>query len=93
VSYREFTPGTKVKLSGQYLRNTGQTKGGEGALRLIVRECDCAFCKRGTHVATDQESLYSSPEEIQADPRLRWRHIAKEALTIVGQLDLRNCPR
>ena len=46
--------GTKVKMSGKFLRNTGQYGGREGLSRWLVIECSCGFCAGGRHVAVDE---------------------------------------
>jgi hypothetical protein len=97
-SFRDFTPGTQVKLTGKFLQSTGQARGGEGLSKWIVQACDCGLCKGGEHVRTDErrpdaycESMWTA-EELEQHPSLRFRHIAKANLFIVGQLDSRNCP-
>lgn len=45
-------PGDRVKLTGTFLRNTGQVVGGEGRKVWTVVECGCGLCAR-THVAVD----------------------------------------
>jgi hypothetical protein len=68
-AYRDFSPGVRVKLSGKFLKSTSQTTGGEGASCWTVRSCDCSLCARGTHVATDQESAYFRPEDLEGPGR------------------------
>jgi hypothetical protein len=76
---KRFEPGVRVRLTGAFLRNTGQMAGGEGLSRWHVRACDCDPCTDGRMVAVDEKwsslSLHWTPEEIAADPRLQWRHI------------------
>lgn len=83
-------PGTKVRLTATFLRNTGQMTGDEGQRRWIVQACECELCKRGEHVATNEkhpdwymERMYSA-EEIATMPHLRFRHLGIGALEIVG---------
>lgn len=74
-------PGTRVRLTGAFLRSTGQVAGDEGRRRWVVQACDCAGC-RTTLVCTDQatpadylESMWTA-RELADNPSLRWRHIA-----------------
>lgn len=95
TQYRDFTPGTLCRFSGEYLRNTGQITGGEGPLRFYILSCSCGLCRAGHHVAVNIPSEYAqsggyTPEEITAQPSLIWRHVAKASITIVGQADIRN---
>lgn len=73
-----FTPGDRVRLTGEFLRNTGQLVGGEGHSRWIVLACDCGLCKTGDFVCTNQRRSSAdmfTAEEIAGDPSLGWRHI------------------
>jgi hypothetical protein len=92
-----MVPGTKVRLSGKFLRNTGQIAGGEGQSVWTVQECSCPGCKDGYLVATnepkDEESLKMfTEEELRDMPYLRMRHIARGNLSILGKLTVRDCP-
>ena len=51
---KQIAPGTKIKLTAKFLRNTGQYTGPEGISRWIVQACACGLCKGGSFVATDQ---------------------------------------
>lgn len=88
----QMLPGTRVKLSGKFLRNTGQALGDEGQRRWVVQECPCRGCKSGRLVATDQEGSVEcyTPAELQEHPYLRQRHIARSNLVIVGKPSVRN---
>lgn len=90
--YRDFVPGCTVKLTGNFLISTGQRKGGEGTKRWTVLLCTCALCRNSRHVAVNEPttSIFSD-EEIAKEPGIVNRHIAKENLSIVGQIDPRNC--
>ncbi len=84
-----MVPGVKVRLSGKFLRSTGQTAGGEGSKVWTVQECPCAMCKARDFQAvavneTKSDLSYWSDEELAAMPYLKVRHIAKCNLTIVG---------
>lgn len=50
-------PGTKVRFTGKYLRNTGQQVGSEGLSRWIVEECNCDLCNLGRHIATNEKNF------------------------------------
>ena len=39
----KYPPGTTVRLTGQFLRSTGQIAGGEGQSKWIVQPCDCGL--------------------------------------------------
>ena len=40
----EIKPDAVVRLTGRFLRNTGQVAGGEGAKRWKIVACDCGAC-------------------------------------------------
>lgn len=94
-----FKPGDKVKLTGKFLRNTGQFAGGEGQSVWTVRGCDCAECaktKRITGmdlVVTDQEKTeadlkaYYTAEELEKQPCLRYRRINAANLMLAAKPD------
>ena len=74
-------PGDKVKLTGQFLRNTGQVVGGEAFRQWTVVECECPICEDGTCVALDEPSHY--------DPD-RPRHVLKVNLMLANKPDYTN---
>lgn len=83
-------PGTPVRLTGVFLRSTGQITGDDGRKRWTVQKCECSLCKSGSFVATDEkhpdwymQRLYSA-DEIATMPHLRFRHFAIGNLEIVG---------
>jgi len=91
AKFRDMSPGTKVRLSGKFLRSTGQISGGEGSKVWTVLDAPCS----DRLVAVDEERACPedfTPEEYAADPSLKWRRIAKANLTVVGQLDSRDDP-
>lgn len=53
-------PGTRVRMTRQFLRNTGQVSGGDASSKWTVQECGCGLCRLGRHVATDQASYDGS---------------------------------
>ncbi len=50
-------PGTTVRLTGEFLRNTGQQAGGEGHSKWIVVECGCGLCGVGKFLAVDEPGI------------------------------------
>jgi len=81
-----MTPGTKVQLSGRFLRSTGQQYGGEGQSKWTVQECPCKLCATGDYLATNEEKediSYFTCEELAENPQLAKRHIARSNLVIV----------
>lgn len=93
----KMVPGTKVRLSGSFLQSTGQLLGSAGTSLWVVQECSCGSCKSGLTVATDEphpeeDLAWFTPEELRENPALRWKHIARSNLTILGQPSVRDCP-
>ena len=80
---RTLKTGDRVKLTGQFLRSTGQMAGGEGCSRWTIVACSCGLCRAmpGHFVATDEDS-YDQPG--------RPRHIATANLYRIRTLDSRN---
>ncbi len=76
-------PGTKVRLSGVFLRNTGQMTGGEGLSKWTVVECDCSLCASGRFVAVDEPGGATLSGH---------RHFAEANLVQVGVPSIRNDP-
>ncbi len=93
---RDFKPGVRFKLSGRFLRSTGQIAGGEGQRTWTVRACECRSCAEGRFVCSDQaqtpEPGWYTAEELAEHPELGWRHFAKDNLVIKGEADIRNSP-
>jgi hypothetical protein len=89
-AFRDFQVGAKVRLSGKFLRATGQVTGSEGSKTWTIR----GICQGGAWAIVDEPSMtnYFTPEELEADPTLKWRRIAVANLVIVGQRDSRNSP-
>jgi hypothetical protein len=89
--YREFPehdpdrprpkPGTRVRLTGQFLRNTGQMAGGEGGKVWVVQECSCGLCQSGRFVSVDEPAWVDPGEDY------RLRHIAHLNLEDVDRLE------
>jgi hypothetical protein len=73
--------GARVRLTGTFLKNTGQQRGGEGSkVWTVLGHSGDSF------VIVDEEAdtSYFTPEEIAADPSLKWRRINKANLQVVG---------
>lgn len=91
----KYTVGTRIQLTGQFLRSTGQIAGGEGQSTWVVQECACALCLMGDFVRTDEpkEDLSDfTDEELVANPALRWRHMHVANVCAVGEVTVRNSP-
>jgi hypothetical protein len=58
--------GTRVRMTGEFLRNTGQFAGYDGPSRWIVQACECGLCRTGRFIAVD---------EMSTDDPTRNRHI------------------
>lgn len=54
MTTRRFQPGDRVRLTGRYLRSTGQYLGPEGQSRWEVIPCACELCASGRFVATNE---------------------------------------
>ena len=76
-------PGTRVRLTGYFLKNTGQQAGGEGQSVWQIAPCECRSCDdwEGPNcmplVAVNEVVARSGEEP-------RWRHIAAYNLEVVG---------
>ena len=88
------TPGTRVRLTGIFLKNTGQHAGSEGLSHWLVVECACRACGDWSGPNAHPLVALNEPHGCQVDPsgyedlkpeeRPRWRHIAAWNLEIVG---------
>ncbi len=83
---KRFTPGDRVRLTGEFLRNTGMQLGQEGFSVWIVQECSCKLCSSGLFILTNEfrenDGLFTQ-EELDKEPFLRFRHINSKNLEIV----------
>ncbi len=70
-------PGQRVRLTGKFLRNTGQIAGGEGQSRWVVVACQCGLCQRDFVAVDEMLALY--PDEPPAQ-----RHFASANLEVVA---------
>lgn len=51
-------PGTRVRLTGEFLRSTGQYAGAEGRTLFVVADCGCGLCATGPFVAVNSRSAW-----------------------------------
>ncbi len=72
-------PGTRVRLSGAFLRATGQYTGGDRI--YTVADCDCALCANGRFIAVDEPSALH-PSSL--------RHFAEANTVMLGKPSVRN---
>lgn len=63
---RTFPIGARVRLTGNFLRWTGQYTGAEPFARWLIVPCACGLCASGRFVAVNEAS---------ADDPTRSRHI------------------
>jgi hypothetical protein len=87
---KRFAVGDEVRLTGAFLKSTGQQTGVEGRLTWIVQACPCRLCADGRFVLTDQpredDGMFTA-EEIAREPHLQYRHINAGNLVRVGVPD------
>jgi hypothetical protein len=76
-------PGTRVRLTGYFLKATGQQAGGEGHKRWTVMPCGCELCRSGRFVAIDEPAT-DFYDDVPPEQRPKWRHVAIGNLMIVG---------
>lgn len=73
--------GDKVRLTGEFLRATGQAAGPEGASCWVVRAID----REWAVVDQPADVAWYTAEELEADPSLRFRRIALGNLEVVSE--------
>lgn len=73
--------GARVRLTGTFLRSTGQMVGEEGHKEWTVRMCTCELCSSGRFVVVNEKSSVAWEDE----GVIHWRHIA---IANVEDLDL-----
>lgn len=73
-------PGTRVRLTGAFLKSTGQQVGPEGRKVWTVQACDCSLCTGGRFALTDERLSDEYRAEMWGDlpeeQRPRFRHVA-----------------
>lgn len=65
-------PGQRVRLTGDFLRNTGQIAGGEGQKRWTVQLCHCRLCD-GPFIAVNE----LSPSDPSRARHINYRNLEK----------------
>ena len=87
---KRFNIGDRVRLTGAFLKSTGQFTGSEGQAKWIVQACPCRSCATGTVVLTNeprQDDGMFTAEEIAREPHLKYRHVAVGNLIKCGVQD------
>ena len=89
---KDFRVGDKIKLTGRFLQNTGQTAGGQGQQVWEVK--GLRKVGRNVYVITnepkpDADEQYTAAE-LYDDPMLRYKSILAANVYRVGQLDIDN---
>jgi hypothetical protein len=78
MSVKVFNPGDRVRLKASFLRSTGQYSGHDAHAIWTVQACKVYAGGRTALVLTDEERPDDgtfTPEEIAADPTLKYRRI------------------
>jgi len=74
----QIAVGLRVRLTGAFLRSTGQYLGSEGISRWTIVECKCSLCALGDYCAVNEPHLCQSDptgyEDIPEAERPKWRH-------------------
>jgi hypothetical protein len=75
---KRFAVGDKVRLTGDFLRSTGQFAGGDGMAVWTVQACPCSLCREGRFILTDElrqdDGVFTSAD-IRREPHLQFRHV------------------
>lgn len=83
--------GDKVKLTGKFLKSTGQFAGSAGLSTWEVTAIEGSFAVTNQELSSESLNMFSA-EELAADPTLKFRRIAVANLYKVGELTVNNCP-
>lgn len=86
----DLKPGDRVRLSGKFLRSTGQSVGGEGQRIWTVKGISGGFVVVDEELSSAALKWFTA-EELAADPLLRFRHFAPGNLVRVGTPSHRDC--
>ena len=82
--------GARVKLTGVFLKNTGQRAGGEGAKVWTVIAHACSMCESGRYVAVDEYPIELHLAEIkkleEAEGPKRTKEAALKVLESVASI-------
>lgn len=81
--------GDKVKLTGKFLKSTGQQAGSQGLSTWIVTAIERDWAVTNQELSSLE--MFTA-EELAADPSLKFRRIALANLYKVGELTVDNCP-
>ena len=73
--------GARVKLTGVFLKNTGQRLGGEGERVWTRVDCECEVCARGGHVAVDEYPIERLLADLKRARRRREREVVEHLLS------------
>ena len=77
-----------MRLTGSFLRSTGQIVGGEGTLAWLTVRCPCHLCSTGEYVAVNEpHHCQTDPtgyEDVPPEERPLWRHFHAGNLEAVG---------
>jgi hypothetical protein len=88
TKFRKFEVGQKVKLTGKFLKSTGQGRGSAGLDTWTIT----GITSNGWAITDEPtDTSYYTAAELAEDPTLKFRRIALANLYIVGQIDSRNC--
>jgi len=71
-----------VRLTGVFLRDTGQIAGGEGQNVWQVAECSCSLCSEWE--GPNAMPLVAVNERGGGPRQVAWRHIAAVNLEVLG---------
>ncbi len=72
-----FPVGTKVRLTGRFLRSTGQYTGSDANGKWLTVACNCGLCEGDGYCAVNEPALdYGQWDDIPKEKRPKWRHFA-----------------
>lgn len=91
-TFRNFQVGSKVRLTGKFLKNTGQHRSPEARSTWTITGITSNGWAITNERLSDESLKMFTAEELAADPSLAFRRIALANLHIVGQADSRNDP-
>lgn len=87
---KSFKVGDKVRLTGKFLRSTGQFTGDEARRVWEVLAVDPGKYGSPDFITVNQpraDLSYWTAEELEADPMLKWRRIAAGNLQLSSRPD------
>jgi hypothetical protein len=80
--------GDRVKLTGKFLKNTGQRTGSAGLSEWTI----VGFWSEGRMALVNEPADQTGYEDLAPEERPKWRSIAVANLYKVGTLTTENCP-